>query len=622
MIPGEHCPRRRRPSRAPLATAGRVQRLPAAARRRRASGHPALAGARRGPAARPALGRARQASRGRPRARRAGDRGAPLVGLPARRGPRRVLTPSTPMRSGAGTAAPIRRQLARRFATARCAVLPGAHETFRPAALEAAALRHGGRDRAATTPSATLLAGAVDTFRPGDSDDLLRPSGEHGAPRPIRRRRLSWRLATPGTGHSRPSWTISNACWSASSCRGRWRSPSTMPSSRSSARTREIRSRLLERGVDRVTPARDPGLRAAPDRPAGPGADRLLRERAARGDAIAQHGLAHRAAVRCACRAACWPAQGGRAAEFPGLIQWRPVIGWRCTGAAARRRADPVGFRRPRLRLHTRALREVLAAPEYRWGSLTWAVLGSPSAAAGFGPAPCARELDAAQASGIAGTAVGAAARGEGGADAPRRPSHRLSISRATSTPSSRSSSWRASGRVITYDEFWADAGGPRAPGAAARRRRAGPPRQLAPGPPGALTASPRVYLPGHAPLPPPVVLGLVLHCHRPAPLRRRAARAELRTPSASPVVSTASSPTPPSGTGRPTGGGRRLRDPHGVRRLGHRDDPDPLLAWPGSWSPPPRPMIRASSPRACRRLAARRLAGARKRATSTTTGC
>jgi alpha-1,6-mannosyltransferase len=80
------------------------------------------------------------------------------------------------MRSGAGTAAPIRRQLARRFATARCAVLPGAHETFGLAALEAAACGTA-VVTAATTPSATLLAGAVDTFRPGDSDDLLRAIG-------------------------------------------------------------------------------------------------------------------------------------------------------------------------------------------------------------------------------------------------------------------------------------------------------------------------------------------------------------------------------------------------------------------------------------------------------------
>jgi alpha-1,6-mannosyltransferase len=66
-----------------------------------------------------------------------------------------------------------RRQLAERFAAARCAVLPGAHETFGLAALEAAAC---GTPvvTAETTPSAPLLGDAVDTFRAGDSADLLR----------------------------------------------------------------------------------------------------------------------------------------------------------------------------------------------------------------------------------------------------------------------------------------------------------------------------------------------------------------------------------------------------------------------------------------------------------------
>jgi alpha-1,6-mannosyltransferase len=65
-----------------------------------------------------------------------------------------------------------REHLARRFAAARCAVLPGAHETFGLAALEAAAC---GTPvvTAETTPSASLLHGVVDTFRPGDSTDLL-----------------------------------------------------------------------------------------------------------------------------------------------------------------------------------------------------------------------------------------------------------------------------------------------------------------------------------------------------------------------------------------------------------------------------------------------------------------
>jgi glycosyltransferase involved in cell wall biosynthesis len=52
-------------------------------------------------------------------------------------------------------------------------VLPGVHETFGLVALEAAAC---GTPvvTAQTTPSAALLNGFIDTFRGGDSADLLR----------------------------------------------------------------------------------------------------------------------------------------------------------------------------------------------------------------------------------------------------------------------------------------------------------------------------------------------------------------------------------------------------------------------------------------------------------------
>jgi alpha-1,6-mannosyltransferase len=66
-----------------------------------------------------------------------------------------------------------RAELAERFAAARVAVLPGAHETFGLAALEAAACATP-VVTAAPTPSASLLGGRVETFRPGDSTDLLR----------------------------------------------------------------------------------------------------------------------------------------------------------------------------------------------------------------------------------------------------------------------------------------------------------------------------------------------------------------------------------------------------------------------------------------------------------------
>jgi len=62
--------------------------------------------------------------------------------------------------------------LAQAYAAARCVVLPGAHETFGLAALEAAACG-APVVTAHTTPSAELLDGFVDTFSGGDATDLL-----------------------------------------------------------------------------------------------------------------------------------------------------------------------------------------------------------------------------------------------------------------------------------------------------------------------------------------------------------------------------------------------------------------------------------------------------------------
>lgn len=66
-----------------------------------------------------------------------------------------------------------RQELARRYAGAACVVLPGAHETFGLAALEAAACG-APVVTAGCTPSAALLGGIVETFRAGDPSDLLR----------------------------------------------------------------------------------------------------------------------------------------------------------------------------------------------------------------------------------------------------------------------------------------------------------------------------------------------------------------------------------------------------------------------------------------------------------------
>jgi len=66
-----------------------------------------------------------------------------------------------------------RDELARRFAGARCAVLPGAHETFGLAALEAAACATP-VVIADTAPCGRLLGDLAERFRAGDSEDLRR----------------------------------------------------------------------------------------------------------------------------------------------------------------------------------------------------------------------------------------------------------------------------------------------------------------------------------------------------------------------------------------------------------------------------------------------------------------
>lgn len=86
------------------------------------------------------------------------------------------------------------------------------------------------------------------------------------------------------------------------------------------------------------------------------------------GDAIAQHGLVHRATFR-----APWPRsvlagfQGGRAAEFPGLdpeaTRHRVEMGLRLLRDAE---LEPTGFVAPGY-AYTRALRDVLSGPAYAW---------------------------------------------------------------------------------------------------------------------------------------------------------------------------------------------------------------------------------------------------------------
>jgi predicted deacetylase len=137
---------------------------------------------------------------------------------------------------------------------------------------------------------------------------------------------------------------------------------------RSFQRTQEIREWLLARGVERVTLLVIPASDLHPIADRSPGLIGWLQRRTACGDAIAQHGLVHRAAFR-----APWPRsvlasfQGGRAAEFPGLdpvaTQRRVEMGLRLLHDAE---LAPIGFVAPGY-AYTRALRRVLSGPSYEW---------------------------------------------------------------------------------------------------------------------------------------------------------------------------------------------------------------------------------------------------------------
>jgi predicted deacetylase len=137
---------------------------------------------------------------------------------------------------------------------------------------------------------------------------------------------------------------------------------------RSFRRTQEIRTWLTDRGVERVTLLVIPASDLHPISDRGPALITWLQRRTVNGDAIAQHGLVHRATFR-----APWPRsvvagfQGGRAAEFPGLdpvaTQRRVEMGLRLLRDAE---LDPVGFVAPGY-AYTRSLRRVLSGPSYQW---------------------------------------------------------------------------------------------------------------------------------------------------------------------------------------------------------------------------------------------------------------
>jgi uncharacterized protein len=130
---------------------------------------------------------------------------------------------------------------------------------------------------------------------------------------------------------------------------------------RSFERIRAIREWLSARGVGRVTLLVIPAPDLHPIGARAPALSAWLRNRVACGDAIAQHGLAHKAGS-----GAPWPRnwlaswQGGAAAEFPGLGR-ADTLKRVDTGRRLLKdiELDPSGFVAPGY-AYTRALRGVL----------------------------------------------------------------------------------------------------------------------------------------------------------------------------------------------------------------------------------------------------------------------
>jgi predicted deacetylase len=136
---------------------------------------------------------------------------------------------------------------------------------------------------------------------------------------------------------------------------------------RSFARSREIRDWLLERDVERITLLVIPAADLHPIGARAPALAAWLRCRVARGDAVAQHGLAHKAHGH-----APWPRsmlaswQGGDAAEFPGLGREDTIRRVR-TGRRllTEIELDPIGFVAPGYS-YTPALKDELAE-SFEW---------------------------------------------------------------------------------------------------------------------------------------------------------------------------------------------------------------------------------------------------------------
>jgi predicted deacetylase len=143
---------------------------------------------------------------------------------------------------------------------------------------------------------------------------------------------------------------------------------------RSFARCRAIREWLAERGVGRITLLVIPAPDLHPIGARTPALASWLRGCVACGDAVAQHGLAHKAGA-----APIWPRsllarwQGGPAAEFPGLD--REAAALRVTTGRRLLREielDPRGFVAPGY-AYTHALRGLLS-DSFEWFADTRAV--------------------------------------------------------------------------------------------------------------------------------------------------------------------------------------------------------------------------------------------------------
>ena len=389
---------------------------------------------------------------------------------------------------------------------ARARSRPSASSRFEAAACGArvVACRDGAR-------GARRSASSSHTFEPGDADGAARRDRAR-APRPARPargRRASPAANALGRGLRRRARDLERWSTAMSSLAGR------RAARRRARHLRALRAdpRLARRPRRRPRDAaRHPRADLHPFATAARSSPNWLQDRAAPGDAIAQHGFQHR---RTRARARAAPAaalQGGSAAEFAGLApRPRPPRGRarppRAHGSPACSRA---ASSRPAY-AYTPALRARPRATRYDWWATLLALRGHRA------PAHARARASARQRALKRAVSPLAAARGRGlsrRAAAPRPAPGRL---RPPAPRAARSSGSSSAPRDAPRHLRRPRAETPRGASASCARTgaRAAPRRDAL-----------RVHLPGPAALPPPVVLGLVLPRDRLAPLRPARARA------------------------------------------------------------------------------------------------